>query len=254
MGVNTEMNDITLAIPFYNTSQYFLEAVEYALSNDFVSEIVVNDDCSNEEEWNNLNAIVNTLNNPKIKLFRNEANLGGFRNKYIAVQNSTCEWVYLLDSDNHPTEKTLDLIKNIEDPDPDFCYIPQTLLLYNKSEEYTNQVTYNFKYEKIGIDEAQDALLKKTKMFDWFLNTGNFIFNRDKYLERLKGGYLNLEEPVYACSIAFSYHWMSNGGFYKVVTGMEYYHRLRSDSYWNSCGSNSNVSREYYIDRIVNLT
>jgi len=29
------MKKITLAIPFYNTSQYFLEAVEYALSDDF---------------------------------------------------------------------------------------------------------------------------------------------------------------------------------------------------------------------------
>ena len=247
------MDKITLAIPFYNTSQYFLEAVEYALSNDFVEEIVVNDDCSSEDEWNKLNEIVNNLNTNKVKLFRNEVNLGGFRNKYIAVQNSSCDWVYLLDSDNHPTEETLGVIKSIENPNPDFCYIPQTLLLYDKSTGYTNQATYNFKYGEIGIDEAQDALLKKTKLFDWFLNTGNFVFNREQYLQRLKDGYENKNEPVYACSIAFSYHWMSKGGSYKVVPGMEYYHRLRSDSYWVSCGNNSNVSLEYYIDRIINL-
>ena len=35
------MNEITLAIPFYNTSHYFKEAVELALDNDFVKEIVV---------------------------------------------------------------------------------------------------------------------------------------------------------------------------------------------------------------------
>ena len=247
------MKKITLAIPFYNTSQYFLEAVEYALSDDFVEEIVVNDDCSTDDEWNKLNEIITNLDTDKIKLFRNEVNLGGFRNKYTAVQNSSCDWVYLLDSDNHPTEETLDIIKGIENPDSDVCYIPQTLLLYNKSDGYTNQVNYNFKYEKIGIDEAQDALLKKTKYIDWFLNTGNFVFNREQYLERLKDGYENKDEPVYACSIAFSYHWMSKGGFYKVVPGMEYYHRLRSDSYWNSCGDNSNISREYYIEKIINL-
>lgn len=248
------MNEITLAIPFYNTSQYFEEAVEYCLNDNFVKEIVVNDDCSTEEEWNKLNDIVNTLNNNKIKLFKNEINLGGFRNKYTAVKNSSCDWVYLLDSDNHLTENTLESIKTILNPNKDFCYIPQTLLLYNKSNGYTNKVTYDFKYEKIGIDEAQDALLKKTKYMDWFLNTGNFVFNRQKYLEKLIDGYKNLDEPVYACSIAFSYYWMSRGGFYKVVPGMEYYHRLRSDSYWNSCGDNSDYSAQYYHQKIINLS
>ena len=48
------MKNITLAIPFYNTSQYFIECIKYAVDDDFVSEIVVNDDGSSEEKWNNL--------------------------------------------------------------------------------------------------------------------------------------------------------------------------------------------------------
>ena len=247
------MKEITLAIPFYNTSQYFKEAVNYALHNDFVKEIVVNDDCSSEEEWQKLNQIVDTLNTNKIKLFRNEINLGGFRNKYTAVKNSTCEWVYLLDSDNHPAETTLEIIQSIENPDPDICYIPQRLLLY-KDDGYRNEVFYNFKYEKIGIDEAQDALLKRTKWFDWFLNTGNFVFNREKYLEKLQSGFDDKDEPVYACSIAFSYHWMSKGGYYKATPDMEYYHRLRNDSYWNACGRNSDLSAQYYHQKIIDLS
>lgn len=247
------MDEITLAIPFYNTSRYFEEAIKSSLNSDFIKEIVVNDDGSTEEEWKKLNQIASTLNTNKIKLFRNEVNIGGFRNKYTAVKNSTCEWVYLLDSDNHPAETTIKIIQSIDNPDKDICYIPQKLLLY-KDDGYRNEVFYNFKYEKIGIDEAQDALLKKTKYIDWFLNTGNFVFNREKYLEKLKDGYENLNEPVYACSIAFSYHWMSKGGFYKVVPGMEYYHRLREDSYWNSCGSNSDYSAQYYHQKIIDLS
>jgi len=246
------MKEITLAIPFYNTSSYFKEAVELSLYNDFVKEVVVNDDGSSQEEWEKLNEIVSTLNTDKIKLFRNEVNLGGFRNKYIAVKNSTCDWVYLLDSDNHPAENTLDIIQSIENPDPDICYIPQKLMVYDHTGYY-DEVVYNFKYEKVGIDEAQDALLKKTKWFDWFLNTGNFVFNREKYLERLQSGFEDKDEPVYACSIAFSYHWISKGGYYKVTPDMEYYHRLRNDSYWNACGGNSDLSAQYYHQRIINL-
>jgi len=247
------MDKISLAIPFYNTSQYFEEAVEHGLDNDFVKEIIVNDDCSTEEEWKKLNNIVDSLNNSKIKLFRNELNLGGFRNKYTAVKNSSCDWIYLLDSDNHPAENTLDVIQSIENLDSDICYIPQQLLLY-KDDGYRDEVFYNFKYDKIGIDEAQDALLKKTKYIDWFLNTGNFVFNREKYLERLRSGFENKNEPVYACSIAFSYHWMSKGGYYKVTPDMKYYHRLRNDSYWNACGSNSDYSAQYYHQKIIDLS
>lgn len=65
-----------------------------------------------------------------------------------------------MDSDNHPAETTLNTIQSIENLDSDICYIPQKLLLY-KDDGYRNEVFYNFKYDKIGIDEAQDALLKK---------------------------------------------------------------------------------------------
>ena len=186
--------------------------------------------------------------------FRNKNNLGGFRNKYNAVKNSTCEWVYLLDSDNHPYDTTLDIIQSIENPDSNICYSPQTLLLHQEDTPTTyDSKTYNFRYNLIGIDDAQDAIFKKTYLFDWFLNTGNFVVNREKYLERLLNGYNNLKEPVYACSVAFSYHWMSNGGLYKIIPNMKYYHRVRGDSYWVSCGTNSQLSVDYYNDKLVNL-
>ena len=143
------MNDITLAIPFYNTSSYFEEAVEYALSSNFVKEIVVSDDCSRNDEWEKLNTIVSTLNTDKIKIFRNQVNLGGFRNKYIAVKNSSCDWVYLLDSDNHPTKDTLNVIESIKNPDPDICYVPQKLFIFS-DDGYRDEKFYNFKYDKIG--------------------------------------------------------------------------------------------------------
>ena len=58
-------------------------------------EIVVSDDCSTDEESNNLKNIVSELGSDKIKVYRNEKNLGGFRNKYTAVGHATSEWVYL---------------------------------------------------------------------------------------------------------------------------------------------------------------
>tara|TARA_B100001989_G_C24548927_1_gene472867 strand:- start:834 stop:1586 length:753 start_codon:yes stop_codon:yes gene_type:complete len=247
------MKTISLVIPFYNTSRYLLDAVKYAIDDDFISEIIINDDRSTDQEIERLNDIVCDLDSGKIKIHGHEKNLGGFRNKFEAVEHSTNEWVYLLDSDNHPHDTTYDVIKSIENPDPNICYCPQTLLLQrdNSPEPYDSK-TYNFEYELIGLKESKDAIAKGTEYFDWFLNTGNFIVNREKYLERLLDGYNNKEEPVYACSVAFSYHWMNNNGLYKIVPNMKYYHRVRSDSYWVTCGNNSNLSMDYYTNKIKN--
>ena len=161
------MDGLTLAIPFWNTSSYFKEATELGIKHDLIKEIVVSDDASSEDEWKKLNDIVNDLDSDKIKLFRNKNNLGGFRNKYNAVKNSTCEWVYLLDSDNHPYDTTLDIIQSIENPDSNICYSPQTLLLHQEDTPTPyDSKTYNFRYNLIGIDDAQDAIFKKTEIFN----------------------------------------------------------------------------------------
>lgn len=246
------MNNISIVIPTYNTSKYFREATELPIKNDFVKEIVVIDDCSAEEDWNNLQQIVNELNCDKIKLYRNEKNLGGFRNKYLGVQKASCDWVFLLDSDNFVEDATLGIISGIENPDPNICYAPQVLMKHQGSF-HGEHVVYDFKYDTIGVDEAQDAILKRTKFFDWFMNTGNFVFNKEKYLKNLQNGFNSTDEPLFACSIAFFYHWTINGGVYKIVDGWRYNHRFRDDSYWMSCGNNSTLSADYYRDKVVNL-
>lgn len=91
------MNNITLAIPFYNTSKYFLDCIKYAIDDDFVSEIVVNDDCSMPQEYNNLLTLIEGKD--KIKVYQNKHNLGAFRNKYITVKKCNNDWIYLLDRD-----------------------------------------------------------------------------------------------------------------------------------------------------------
>ena len=70
------MDKISIAIPFYNTSKYFLDCLKHTIDDDFVSEIVVNDDQSNDEEWENINKIVSELNNDKIKLYQDLLDFG----------------------------------------------------------------------------------------------------------------------------------------------------------------------------------
>jgi hypothetical protein len=247
---------ITLAIPFYNTSKYFLDAIKYALDNIFISEIVVNDDCSSDEDYTNLLQIISQLNTDKIKVFRNSENVGAFRNKYLTVQRSTCDWVYLLDSDNHPFENTYDVLSSIKDLNPNICYSPSKLYCKNDSSvDYDNVSDYNtFKYDLIGIEESKDAIIKRTKWFDWFTNSGNYFFYKDTYLKNLKEPFDNFSDyKLYADTAAAFYFWLKGGGKFKVVESLYHNHRLRPDSYWNSCGNNSQATVDLYLSMILDL-
>jgi hypothetical protein len=170
------------------------------------------------------------------------------------VQNSTCEWVYLLDSDNHPTPYTLGVLESLDELDPNICYCPEKLLLYKEEDGYTNEALYHFRYETVGAEEAKDGIIKRTKWFDWFLNTGNYFFNKEYYLEYMREPFEDqTTELLHADVLAFSYFWLRSGGEFKVVPNFHYHHRLRSASYWNACGSNSSLSAELYKSKILDL-
>ena len=249
------MEVISLAIPFYNTSQYFLECIQYALENKFVSEIVVNDDCSDEDQWKKLNQIVDTLNTDKIKLFRNKKNLGAFRNKYTTVLNCSNTWVYLLDSDNHVFENSYDYIKSISNVDPLIIYSPQHLCCKNDdSENYEVISDYNFKYDLIGIEETKDMIFKKTKWFDWFFNSGNYVLNKDTYINALKKSYEDKSTPLLDADTAAAFYFLLDYCVkFKIVKNFSHHHRLRTDSTLNTCGENSQLSVNYYKNLSIEL-
>lgn len=248
------LDNITLAIPFYNTSKYFLDCIKYSIDDDFVSEIVVNDDQSTEEEWERINNIISELNSSKIKLYRNPINLGGFKNKYKTVKKATSEWVYLLDSDNYLDSSTLDIIKNIQDLDKNVCYCPQTLIMIKDTGKIEREVSYNFPYEKIGAIESKESMCARINDFGMFLNTGNYIFNKDMYLNKILDAYINSEDVSAADCIAFQYNWIVNGGYSKIVSGFKYFHRLRTDSYWESSGHSASSKASYYESLFCNIT
>jgi hypothetical protein len=249
------MDKISLGIPFYNTSQYFLECIGYSLDNEFVSEIVVNDDCSSIEQWEKLNKIVDFLDTTKIKLFRNTKNYGSFRNKYITVLNCSNSWVYLLDSDNHVFENSYNLIKNIPTSNPLIVYSPQHLFCKNDDvQNYEVISDYKFKYDLIGIEETKEMIFNETKWFDWFFNSGNYILNRDAYINALKQPYDDVSTMLLDADTAASFYFLLKHGVkFKVIENLSHYHRLRKDSTWNTCGENSQLSVNYYKNLSINL-
>ena len=101
---------VSVIIPAYNTEKYIAKAINSALCQTLSNiEVIVVDDCSTD----NTVAIVQDFNDPRIKLIRNNNNLGagGARNKAIAAAQG--KWIAVLDSDDWYAPQRLEVLVNL---------------------------------------------------------------------------------------------------------------------------------------------
>tara|TARA_B100002019_G_scaffold183521_1_gene158383 strand:- start:1281 stop:1994 length:714 start_codon:yes stop_codon:yes gene_type:complete len=236
---------ITVAIPYYNNEKYLEKTISLPLQSDFVSEIIIHDDCSNNE-------IV--ADHPKVKVYRNERNLGAFKNKYLAVSKSTNEWVYLLDSDNYFFENSLDIVKSIK-PQRGTYYSPSQLHLVDDGlDSSLDGRIIKYDFGTVDRSKASRILNAGNGEFEWFINTGNFFVNREDYLDAMRNIFEDSSYPYFeADAIVFSYNWLKIGNKIDVVKDLWYNHTTRSNSYSHSVGNRNTDSLNYHKKLIREL-
>lgn len=236
---------ITVAIPYYNSEKYLEQTLELPLSSEFVSEIIICDDCSENEIQSN---------HPKVKIYRNEKNIGAFKNKYLAVSKASNEWVYLLDSDNYFFENSLSVVKNIK-PQRGRYYSPSQLHLVDDGlDQSLNGKIVKYDFGVVDNKGAAEILKSGNGDFEWLINTGNFFINRDDYMNAMDDVINNLMYPYFeADAIVFTYNWLKKGNDIEVVDNLWYNHRLRSNSYSHSVGNKNSDSINYHKKLILEL-
>ena len=87
----------SIAIPAYNRGDYLRQTLKSCLAQtvqDF--EVVISDNCSTE----NLQAIAESLHDPRIRYFRSDVPLVVAKNHERAVSLTVCEYVVCLHSDD----------------------------------------------------------------------------------------------------------------------------------------------------------
>jgi len=236
---------ITVVIPYYNSEKYLEKTLKLPLSSDFVSEIIIHDDCSQYQ-------IEST--DSKIKVYRNETNLGAFKNKYLAVSKATNEWVYLLDSDNYFFDNSLEVVKNIL-PQRGRYYSPSQLHLVDDGlDSSLDGKIMKYDFGVVDSNKAKSLLEAGIGEFEWLINTGNFFIHRDDYVEFMKDIFEDSSYPYFeADAIVFCYNWLKKGNTIEVVEDLWYNHRLRSNSYSHSVGNKNADSLNYHKKLITQL-
>jgi len=240
---NLKMNKISVAVPTYNSSKYLKSCISPFLDSNFADEVIVSDDCSDLKEFRKIKKIISKLNRThkdKIQLFRNEKNLGGFENKFRSIKRCKNNIVYQIDSDNIPDKKSLNYLNTSikKDFQQNTLYIPGSLKLFKKGKV---NISKNI-IDKIVIVQNDTLINKKniqsnipvsnitSKDMDFVLNLGNWLFDKNTYLNNCKKG-LN-EDFASADAVAVSYFWLTNNCEIKILSNLSHYHRLRPDSYY----------------------
>lgn len=161
----------TLCITTLDRFKTFLKKnIPKYLENEFISEIIISD-----ENGNDIKLIQEHFPNvPKLKLFKNDKVLGPFLNKIKCCKYATNEWIALIDSDNFAHKDyfavankyilTANNLVNKESiiapcfasPGFDYRFLSNVILTKNNMKKY---------YSK--------------PMFNCFLNTGNYILNKN---------------------------------------------------------------------------
>jgi len=200
---------LSLAVTHYNRFEYLQEAISSILDDDRLSEIVISDDHSDEKIFNKVKEYYKS--SEKVKIFRNDTNVGMGLNKKLAIERATSEWVIILDDDNilMPEYITSFLGQNHF---PNVIYCP----------EFAHP-KFNFAQWKGWYISKHSVkyFLSRGSMPDCFMNTCNYVVNRERYLQVCKPN----AAMKAADTIWFNYLWLQAGNMLFVTPGMHYFHR-----------------------------
>lgn len=215
-----------------------MESFAQVLDDDRISEIVIVDDCSTDEIY--AQVLASVFDMPKVRLYRNQQNLGMSLNKKRAVELAKNEWCILFDSDNVIGPDYLTSIPFSPEIYNQLSFVrlnPKMIFCPSFAKPQFNYHAFTGWY--IDRDNASTFLQKP--MAEPVLNTCNYLINREEYLKV----YEHNPEMKGTDTIWFNYLWLKAGNSFYVVPGMEYYHRVHEGSgFLADCDYNMKRAKE----------
>ncbi len=255
------MNKLSIAIPTYNSSDYLDILLENLILLNNVNEIIVNDDNSSELEKEKLIVIADKFNKKqkiKIKLFFNDENFGGFKNKYITVSRCSSDFVYQIDSDNIPNLKPLKkIIRKLDLVNyNNSLFLPSSIHPFRfdhiAESKNKNKIVFSKKDMILNKENIQSVIEKKSNI-KYLLGLGNPIFHRLTYLDYLKEGLEIHKDIQAACSVALCYYWLKNDGNLHLLKNFHHFHRRHDNSYYLTKQNLSEKMAESFFLKISQL-
>ena len=188
---------VSVCIPVFNTVKYVQQTIESVLAQNYSNiEILIQDNASTDGTWELLEAL--DIEYPKIKLERNQLNLGMSGNWNKVIRRAQGDYVMLLSADDLLGPEFLaSCIKSFMEDDVDFVSTHFDFLLADGSKKVrtagisgTDSVHQNFACDVLKINPFQiNFTLFKKSFINKFQSDGNLF---SKYVTCDYGLFLRL--------------------------------------------------------------
>ena len=184
----------SLCITTWNRWNFLENNIPKYLENELISEIIISD-----ENGNDIKRIQEHFpNQSKLKLFKNDSMLGPFLNKIKCCKHASNEWIALIDSDNFVD---LDYFTKANQ------YISSNISLLNEETIIAPSLASpNFDYgflANVILTKNNIKSYNSKPMFNCFINTGNYILNKNLIHNLNVDGELELMKTSSACDVKF---------------------------------------------------
>ena len=244
---------ISIAIPHYNTSQYIMDAIGVCVRDTRVSEIIICDDASCDAEIKKLESILKMFGHitNKIRLYKNDKNLGCYHNKLQAISKCTNAWAILFDADNIIQTDYINTLFELPVWDDNVIYHPCWAKTFpvdpgNPTENMDFRV-----YENQTIDAAvflNEFNKPQTAKFQCLINNCNYFVPVTNFIQCMQKYDFERETMDVVDSAALFTFWLCSGKQVFVVKDLLYRHRIHKDS--NSVVSTTHKYRDEMIAKL----
>lgn len=228
---------ISLCITTHNRPAMTLRAFHRVLDDARINEIIISDDCSDDEEAETL--MLNLEGLQKVRYYNNEQNLGVYVNKARAISLASNTRAILLDSDNQIDTDYLDTLYAIPEWDNKLSYLPD---FAKPAFDYRH-------FNHLTLTRQNVAQYVDMPKFDCLINTMNGFYDVSRYLSVWD----RTVEPVSADSIYMNCLLLEGGSGLKIVPGLQYEHLIHAGSHYKRNAHRSDLIHEKIMNRLKAL-
>lgn len=211
---------VSFFIPAFNCAETLSEAVESIMEGNFSEgdELVIVDDCSTDATAAVLKELKERF--PALRIFRHLRNKGGAAARNTAIENTTNQILFCLDSDNVLAPGSVQRLKDF--------------LITSGADVASFQELHYFRQSKEDVTEKWTFKTGSIGLGDYLSNhkvpgaSGNYMFTKESWTRA--GGY-----PEFAGALdawGFGLRQVATGSKLKVMPGSHYHHRHGHESYW----------------------
>lgn len=219
----------SVAIAHFNRGSLIHLPLFNLLDHPAVDDVVIVDDGSDEENFNDLlRSVEQTGAGDRIRVHRREQNIGALATKAEAVSLAEHDWVLILDSDNTAFRGYLDALAGAAlSPDTFYC-ASWAFPFFSFRELEGRRIDFS-----ACCDGMRTGLLRRR----YLMNDGNYLVPGRRYADLAEG--LGATGKDGADVMLVNYRWLSSGGALQVLSGTSYLHRLDPDSLYKKTQTES---------------